>query len=264
MWEEPYGGAKAAVREVLAKLPENKFVFRTDVKSYYASIHHDILFSHLQQHIEDGRLLALLWQYMRRTVYDDGLYEDLEQGISLGCPLLPLMGALFLNLLDRRMEDIGVFYVRFMDDWVILAPTRWKLRKAIRIVNQTLAEQQVQQHSDKTFIGRVNRGFSFLGYEFNATGLTGVALQTRTRFIERVNQLYERGATVSRIGEYVRRWIVWLRSGLDDAVAPWVAVAIAGSHDGTDKVLRLSLFDQLLFSELLQRKDAASSCRQQT
>ena len=110
------------------------------------------------------------------------------------------MGALFLNVLDRRMEDIGVFYVRFMDDWVILAPTRWKLRKAIRIVNQTLAEQQVQQHPDKTFIGRVNRGFSFLGYEFNATGLTGVALQTRTRFIERVNQLYERGAMVSRIG----------------------------------------------------------------
>jgi len=75
------GGAKAAVREVLAKLTENKFVFRTDVKSYYASIHHNILFSHLQQHIEDPRLLDLLWQYMRRTVYDDGLYEDLEHGI---------------------------------------------------------------------------------------------------------------------------------------------------------------------------------------
>lgn len=31
------GGAKVVVREVLSKLSQNKFVFRTDVKSYYAS-----------------------------------------------------------------------------------------------------------------------------------------------------------------------------------------------------------------------------------
>ena len=29
---------------------------------------------------------------------------------------------------------MGLFYVRFMDDWVILAPTRWKLRGAVRAV----------------------------------------------------------------------------------------------------------------------------------
>ncbi|MFI5453890.1 MAG: hypothetical protein ACHRXM_00400 [Isosphaerales bacterium] len=51
-----------------------------------------------------------------------------------------------------------------MDDWVILAPTRWKLRAAIRLVNQTLAELKVEQHPDKPFIGRVSRGFDFLGY----------------------------------------------------------------------------------------------------
>ena len=45
------------------------------------------------------------------------------QGISLGCPLSPIMAALFLDVLDRRMEVIGLVYVRFMDDWVVLAPT---------------------------------------------------------------------------------------------------------------------------------------------
>nr|MDZ8210241.1 hypothetical protein [Nostoc sp. ChiSLP03a] len=37
------GGLKGAVREVNAHLHENKFVFGTDVKGYYASIKHDIL-----------------------------------------------------------------------------------------------------------------------------------------------------------------------------------------------------------------------------
>ena len=67
-----------------------KFVYRADVKSYYATISHSILFSQLQRYIDDPRLLDLLWQYMRRTIYDGGLYEDIERGISLGCPLSPL------------------------------------------------------------------------------------------------------------------------------------------------------------------------------
>ncbi len=62
------GGAKRAVRDAFDNLPENKFVFRTDVKSHYASIQHDVLLSQLQRYIDDPRLLDLLWQYMRRIV----------------------------------------------------------------------------------------------------------------------------------------------------------------------------------------------------
>jgi len=36
------------------------------------------------------------------------------------------------------MEAAGLFYARFMDDWVILAPTRWALRRTVRLVNQTV------------------------------------------------------------------------------------------------------------------------------
>ena len=68
------------------------------------------------------------------------------------------------------MAATGLFYARFMDDWVVLAPTRWKLRAAVRCVNQTLAELKVQQHPDKTFVGRISRGFDFLGYRFSAAG----------------------------------------------------------------------------------------------
>ena len=99
---------------------------------------HGVLLAMLERHVPDGRVLDLLRQYVRRTIYDGGLYEDVERGISLGCPLSPLMGALYLKLLDERVEATGLTYARFMDDWVILAPTRWKLREAIRLVNQTL------------------------------------------------------------------------------------------------------------------------------
>ena len=81
---------------------------------------------------------------------DGGEYVDITQGISLGCPLSPLMGALYLKPLDDRMAELGCFYVRFMDDWVVLAPTRWRLRKAIKVVNEVIADLRVEQHPNKT------------------------------------------------------------------------------------------------------------------
>jgi hypothetical protein len=207
------GGAKAAVRFVHEHLAANTFVFRTEVKSYYASMDQDILLAMLERHVPDRRVLDLLRQYVRRTIYDGGLYEDVERGISLGCPLSPLMGALYLKLLDERVEETGLAYARFMDDWVILAPTRWKLREAIRLVNRTLAELHVEQHPDKTFIGRISRGFDFLGYAFKPAGLE-VAPPTIERCVQRVSQLYEQGVDMLHVGTYVRRWLRWARCGL--------------------------------------------------
>jgi len=103
------------------------------------------------------------------------------------------------------MAKTGLFYSRFMDDWVVLAPTRWKLRKAIAVVNQTLDELRVVQHPDQTFIGRIGRGFAFLGYRISPDGLR-MATQTVMSFVARICQLDEQGADTLRIGQYVRRW----------------------------------------------------------
>ena len=87
------GGAKAAVRAVANNLDGNTFVFRTDVKSYYASIDHDVLVGQLQRYVKDGRVLKLLWRYVHRLVVQDGRYREVHRGIPLGCPISPLVGA---------------------------------------------------------------------------------------------------------------------------------------------------------------------------
>ena len=85
------------------------------------------------------------------------------------------------------MAETGLFYIRFMDDWVVLVPSRWKLRSAVRRVNETLAALKVEQHPDKTFVGRISRRFDFLGYRFESNGLVDVARQTVERFATRVS-----------------------------------------------------------------------------
>jgi len=110
---------------------------------------------------------------------------------------------------DVAMEKLGLFYVRFMDDMLVLAPTRWKLKTAVKRLNEVFNELKVEKHPDKTFIGRIEKGFDFLGYHFSREGLT-VAKDTLERFVERATRLYEqereRPEGPSALGMYVRRW----------------------------------------------------------
>ena len=111
---------------------------------------------------------------------------------------------------------------------LVLAPTRWKLRRAVRVLNQVLPSLELEKHPEKTFIGRIERGFDFLGYHFSRAELT-VARTTLENFAGRALRLYEqeRGKPdgLPLLGEYVRRWSGWVRAGLPsgaDRGASWL------------------------------------------
>src|SRR5437588_1237504 len=104
-----------------------------------------------------------------------------------------------------------------MDDILILAPTRWQLRSAVKVVNQTLGMLRLEKHPDKTFIGRIERGFDFLGYHFSPAGLA-VAKKTVANFIEKASRLYEQKrravSAASPLEMYIRRWLKWAKAGV--------------------------------------------------
>ena len=91
-------------------------------------------------------------------------------------------------------------------------PSRWKLRQAIKVVNEALNDLRVVKHPDKTFIGRIARGFDFLGYWFSAAGLS-IARKTVERMVEKALRLYEQDAMVSCIEACLVRWRRWVKSG---------------------------------------------------
>ncbi len=167
--------------------------------------------------IQDRRVLNLVEQYLGRTAERGGLFWKSERGIPLGCPVSPIIGAFFLAELDQRLERDRLFYVRFMDDILVLAPNRWKLRQAVRVLNQILFSLKLEKHPDKTFIGRIERGFDFLGYRFSQSELT-VARATLENFEVRALRLYEQEQGkpngLPRLGEYVRRRSGWVRAWL--------------------------------------------------
>ena len=145
-----HGGLKGAVRDVMKQLPQYKVFCKTDVQSYYDSIDHYTLLIKLHDYIDDRIIIGYVWQFLNRCVEWGGLYQDIKRGIPRGSSLSPLIGAFYLLELDRQMEKLDVKYFRYMYDILILAPTRWKLKKAIRVLNRAFNKLKLEKHPVKT------------------------------------------------------------------------------------------------------------------
>jgi hypothetical protein len=183
-------------------------------KEYYDSIDHYTLQIKLHNYIKDNRVIFYIRQFLNRTIEWGGLYQEVKRGISRGSLLSPLLGAFYLLDLDKRLEEMNIKYFRYVDDMLILAPTRWKLREAIRLLNQTLSELKLEKHPDKTFIGRIEKEFDFLGYHFDPEGLS-VVEKTIEKFLASAVRLYgqeqEEPFVSPLLKLYVRRWVRWVR-----------------------------------------------------
>lgn len=88
-------------------------------------------------------------------------------------------------------------------------------------MNECINQLKVEQHPDKTFIGRIKKGFDFLGYHFSREPLR-IANITVKKHVERFNRLYEQqkdNKDTSKeialvLGQYVKRWQCWCSVGI--------------------------------------------------
>ncbi|MDY7806694.1 reverse transcriptase domain-containing protein [Burkholderia stagnalis] len=215
-----HGGGAASVRRVhqLVRTGEYLFICRTDIRQYYANIDKSILLEQLRQHVHDPVLLDLLTQVIHYTVVDGGNFHTPVKGIARGSALSPLLAAFHLYSVDHAFaQREHLVYVRYMDDFLIFAKTRWHLRKAVKQLNQSLSAYGFEQHPDKTFIGKVERSFDWMGFLFTSSGCTSVAPRALNNHLSKLRQLYEqtRRLTASkrqqRVAAYRTRWLLWVK-----------------------------------------------------
>jgi len=216
------GGVKACVSQLNEQVNDYRFVCRSDVNSYYATVNHKILLKQLSALIDDAQVMTLFARMLDRLDDVNAELLTVEVGITKGNPLSPLLGAVYLDVMDRQLGNYckkrNLMYARFMDDWIILCKTRHQLRTVVRLMNRILEDVQMTKHPFKTFIGRIkDNGFDFLGYRIARKAMKGLAIAWRTwcNHREKLNQLYEQGASQEDIGGYIKRWLCWVRSGVE-------------------------------------------------
>ena len=213
-----HGGVKGTIRRLTRCAPAFRFVARFDVARYYESIVHARLLEILSARGASPQSMAVVQQYLQLP---DGKRTGV--GMTAGGCLSPLLGAVMLTPLDDVMQQLmrktGIYYVRYMDDFLILAPSRRVFRRAIKCVHQVLRDLQLRLHTKKRFIGRVCRGFDFLGYTVTPGRRLRPSAESHRRLLAKFRRLYEQGASAAALWQYVARWCGWLRGGLAGLVS---------------------------------------------
>ena len=210
-------GSKA-LSGLAGQVGDFRFVARFDIVSYCDSMQHHFLLNLLVQTGMEEPLCVLVRQYLE--------LPDLKRtgrGMVAGGALSPLLGALYLLPLDLAMERLvnsdKIYYVRYMDDIVILAKTRWHLKAAIRELILVVHSMGLNLHQKKRFIGRIDNGFDFLGYRIHPSRKVRPSTESLQRLVTRARRLYEQGVDGCRLWQYVTRWTCWLWGGLDALVS---------------------------------------------
>ena len=129
------------------------------------------------------------------------------------------------------MENQDIKYLRYADDWIILAKTKHKLRKAVKVCKQILTKLKLKEHPDKTDYRNYNpqsnyhsstttlgskiidkrnsesrfkyeeqqtstKSFDFLGVEFNHKVDNDIKKETKENFKIKISRLYEQILTI--------------------------------------------------------------------
>jgi RNA-directed DNA polymerase len=174
------GGSKAAVWFAQVMARQYRYVARFDIRSYYESMNHVVLLKLLDDVGIDAESYALVSDYLSLP---DTKFTGC--GMVAGGSISPLLGAVYLTPLDRVMERLqpnhDIRYQRFMDDYLIFAPTRHKLKAALRCMYRVLEQLKLTVHPDKRYIGQIR--INLFGLYFNrlAWNVVTVIEQTANR-----------------------------------------------------------------------------------
>lgn len=141
-------GTHRAVKRLLHFLRKNSKVYlQADIKNFFCSINHDILFKLIQKHIKNPEILWLA----KTVIYHDctqyptkkgqlSLFSQVPpqkslfnipkgQGLPIGNLTSQFFANLYLNELDQFVKHKLKcrYYIRYVDDFIILEESRKRL-----------------------------------------------------------------------------------------------------------------------------------------
>ena len=155
------------------------YYLKLDIEKFFYRIDHDILMDILRKKICDKKLLPVLEHYLCDASMAFGLplgktnpmkvpQEEMlwDVGISIGGGLSHLYGNVYLNELDQYCKrELQIhYYIRFMDDIIILSDDKEKLHQYYELMNWFVTSKLRLHFNEKTAIRPVAQGVEFVGY----------------------------------------------------------------------------------------------------
>ncbi len=140
---------------------------RFDIEDCFESINCARLRKMLSRTVKDRRVRQLIRRWLaldaQRMVRRQLIRERAPRGLVQGSPLSPFLANVYLDRFDKEMGRRGLHWVRYADDVMVLARSQREARKALRKARRILRALGLAVNLQKTRVGHVEDGVSFLG-----------------------------------------------------------------------------------------------------
>lgn len=142
----------------------NPWLVKADIKSFFSSIDHDVLFCAIRRVITCPRTLALWRTITAAYGHEHGV------GVPVGALSSQLDGNIMMDQIDHAMTDQAGAgrYVRYMDDTIIVVPSRAAARAVLATLSDEVSHLSLTLNP-KTRIQPASAGVDFCGYRTWAT-----------------------------------------------------------------------------------------------
>jgi RNA-directed DNA polymerase len=105
--------------------------------------------------------------YLNQSIFDGVQTWTPETGTPQGAVLSPLLANIYLDPLDKLMEDRGYKMIRYADDFIVICKTLQEAQTALEIIAEWVTENGLILHPEKTkILNAETDSIEFLGYRF--------------------------------------------------------------------------------------------------
>ncbi|HLC32547.1 MAG TPA: reverse transcriptase/maturase family protein [Candidatus Nanoarchaeia archaeon] len=122
------------------------FAFKADIKSYFDSVDHDVLFGILSKRVKDESVLWLI-----QKILDNYTSGTSGKGMPLGNWTSQFFANVYLNELDQFVKHQlkAKYYLRYVDDFIIVHSSKITLQEYEHRVRDFLRTLKLELHPTK-------------------------------------------------------------------------------------------------------------------
>ena len=215
-----------AIKQALIYLNQgNEWVIDIDIEQFFDKVNHDKLIQILREQVNDSTTLNLIRKYLRAGVMEKGFEKATKTGVPQGGPLSVILSNIYLDKLDKELEERGLRFTRYADDVLIFTKSEKAANRVMNSITKWLEKKLfLKVNATKTKVVKPIRskylGFTFIKHggewKVRPTNEKKKALKDKLCEYLKRNKAVARplAVTIKRVNEILRGWINYFRIGI--------------------------------------------------
>lgn len=185
---------KEFLRRYYRKHGHDGYVAQFDIHGYYPNMNHAVTEEMFRRELH-SEVYAMVETILREQ------YEG-EAGYNPGSQLIQIAGISILNGFDHFVKEQlhATYYIRYMDDFLIISHDREELETQKAQIEAYLNELEFELNPKKTRIYPLKDGIDFLGFRFFLTETGKVLMLIRSENVKRERRKLRRLVAKSKKG----------------------------------------------------------------